>query len=235
VKSPAYESVRGRPLATLIAAPSSWRELVHPEDRARVSAGLAAYATGAWSDTCRIVRPDGVRWINTRTYPVRDGAGEIYRVAAVSRDITEYRRLEDQFRQAQKMEAIGRLAGGIAHDFNNMMSSDAYVAIIPGLAAGRYVLLAVTDSGDGMDAATRDRIFEPFFTTKGEVETAPPPAPEPLTLRGHETIPLVEDDAQVRQVNRASSTARATPSSTRRTPARPSSRTRSTPGPSTCS
>ena len=285
--SPAYEQVFGRTFEHVRVD-----EAVHAADRERLTQSLAQQLTGGWDQTYRIVRPDGsARWVRSRAYPVRDGQGHVYRVAGVTRDITEHRNLEDQFRQAQKMEAVGRLAGGIAHDFNNLLSvilsytslilgrlkpgelirddltevlragerateltgqllafsrqqmlqprvlelsrvvlgmekmlsrllggdvelsvlssqsggkvyadpsqleqivmnlainardampkggkltvevadveiDDAYTAGRPELQAGPYVMLAVTDTGTGMDAATRELIFEPFFTTK---------------------------------------------------------------------
>lgn len=238
------------------------------------------------------ITKDGRRLtISLTVSPIRDSDGKIIGASAIGRDITEQKRAADQLRQAQKMEAVGRLAGGVAHDFNNILgvisacseflrdrvekgsqaaqfvdnlrraaergasltrqllifsrkqvikpqvlnlnerltevskllrplmgedieilispkTDDAFVEADPGqldqivmnlavnardamprggkliletsmmdldesfarlhgpMTSGKYVLLAVSDNGIGMDQVTAQRIFEPFFTTK---------------------------------------------------------------------
>jgi PAS domain S-box-containing protein len=77
---------------------------------------------GVWRGEITNRKKDGFLYTEEMTItPVRSPSGETTNYVAIKQDVTERKKLEAQYRQAQKMESVGRLAGGVAHDFNNIL------------------------------------------------------------------------------------------------------------------
>jgi PAS domain S-box-containing protein len=120
--NPAFEAVTGYPRVEVLG--QSPRLLKSGRQDAAFYRNLWAAITGGRTWQGRFVnkRKDGTFYTEEATIsPVRDAAGNILSFVAVKRDITDQLELQERLLQAQKMEAIGRLAGGIAHDFNNLL------------------------------------------------------------------------------------------------------------------
>lgn len=155
--------------------------LIAPESLEEVRGRIAGGVEGTYE--MHVLTKDGRKLQLEATARSHIFQGRSGRLTAL-RDLTEKRQLEEQFRQAQKMEAVGRLAGGIAHDFNNMLtviSSYSELLLLDMAAddARRQDLEAIQEAAAGaarltgqLLAFSRRQVIEPRMLTFNEVVTS---------------------------------------------------------------
>ncbi len=137
--NPAFETIWQRPCADWYADADRLWLSIHPDDRQRVKQGFAQAQDGKYEEEYRIIRPDGsVRLIRDQAFPIRDGRGQIYRIAGIAEDITERTQAQQERTKAiAALAEVGELAAMIVHEVRNPLTT-----VLMGLTALQRVELS---------------------------------------------------------------------------------------------
>ncbi|MEO8451779.1 MAG: PAS domain S-box protein [Gemmatimonadota bacterium] len=147
------EEMVGRSISVLFT-PDHYEEYLRTMERATKGEEVAAYES-------QRLRKDGkLIEVSASIAPILVSTGEVVGISRIDHDLAKVKLLEAQFRQAQKMEAVGRLAGGVAHDFNNLLTiiagySEILLGDLPPGDPGRDWVMEIKKAGQRASALTR--------------------------------------------------------------------------------
>ncbi len=125
--NPAFEKVTGHRRAVFYRKPEAFFQILHPEDRERISADFSRYLRENPEDEFRIVRPDGdIRWIRNRIFPIYNQQGEIYRLVGLAEDTTERKEVHAQERalalEQEKVRLLQDFIRDASHDLKTPLA-----------------------------------------------------------------------------------------------------------------
>jgi len=159
--SPGFERLTGYQSAEVVGRNCRFLQGKETDPAAVVRLREAVRAGAACTVELRNYRKDGSAfWNELSISPVRDEHGRLVHFVGVQADVTARHSLEEQYRHAQKMEAVGRLAGGVAHDFNNLLTiikgySQLVAERLPTADANRPLVQEVLNAGERAATLTR--------------------------------------------------------------------------------